>query len=58
VDNYSGAVEGTWSLAPIWLRGIPPHSQVAQSDSSLRQCLFKMNHIMLLDRQNPVSAQS
>jgi hypothetical protein len=45
-------------LAPIWLRGIPPHSQVAQSDSSIRQCLFKMNHIMLLDRQNPVSAQS
>jgi hypothetical protein len=28
-------------LAPIWLRGIPPRSQVAQSDSSLRHCLFK-----------------
>jgi hypothetical protein len=28
-------------LAPIWLRGIPTHSQVAHSDSSLRQCLFK-----------------
>jgi len=28
-------------LAPIWLRGIPPHTQVAHSHSSLRQCLFK-----------------
>ena len=28
-------------LAPIWLKGIPPHSQVAQSYGSLRQCLFK-----------------
>ena len=28
-------------LASIWLRGILTHSQVAQSDSSLRQCLFK-----------------
>ena len=28
-------------LAPIWLRGYPPHSQVAHSGSSLRQSLFK-----------------
>jgi predicted transcriptional regulator len=27
-------------LAPIWLHGIPQSSQVAQSGSSLRQCLF------------------
>ena len=27
-------------LAPIWLQGIPPRSQAAQSGSSLRQCLF------------------
>ena len=45
-------------LAPIWLQSTPQSSQVAQSDSSLRQCLFKMSHIMLFDRQNSVSAQS
>jgi len=27
-------------LASIWLQGIPPRSQAAQSGSSLRQCLF------------------
>ncbi len=45
-------------LAPIWLQSKPQSSQGAQSDSSLRQCLFKMSHIMLLDQQNPVPAQS
>ena len=44
-------------LAPIWLQSKPQSNQGAQSDSSLRQCLFKMSHIMLLDRQNPVPAQ-
>ena len=43
-------------LAPIWLQGIPQSSQVAQSDSSSRQCLFKMSHITLPDRQNPMSS--
>jgi hypothetical protein len=39
-------------LAPIWLHGIPQSSQVAHSGSSLRQCVFNMSHIALLDRQN------
>jgi hypothetical protein len=30
------------SLTPIWMQGKPQSSQVAQSDSSLRQCLFDM----------------
>ena len=34
-------------LAPIWLQRRPQSSQVTRSDSSLRQCLFKMSHIML-----------
>jgi hypothetical protein len=40
------------------LQSKPQSSQVAKSDTLFRQCLFKMSHIMLLDRQNPVSAQS
>ena len=28
-------------LNPIWLRCIPPHGQVTQSDSSLRNFLFR-----------------
>jgi predicted transcriptional regulator len=45
-------------LAPIWLQSKAQSNQVKQSDSSLRQCLFNMSHIMLLDRQNPVLAQT
>ena len=39
-------------FAPIWLQRKPQSSQVAQSDSSFRQCLFNLSHITLLDRQN------
>ena len=45
-------------LAPIWLQSKSQSSQGAQSDALFRQCLFKMSQHMLLDRQNPVSAQS
>ena len=34
-------LKGHGPLNPICLRGIPPHGQVIQSDSSLRHCLFK-----------------
>jgi hypothetical protein len=39
-------------LAPIWLQRKPQSSQVAQSDRSFRECLFKISNITLLDRQN------
>jgi hypothetical protein len=44
-------------LAPIWLQNKPQSSQGAQSDSSLRQCVFTMSHITLLDRQNPIPSR-
>ena len=56
VDNHRVLLNEHGPLAPIWLQGIPQSSQVAQSGSSLRQCLFKMSHITLPDRQNPMSS--
>ena len=36
-------------LAPIWLQRKLQSSQVAQSDRSFRQCLFKISNVTLLD---------